>query len=82
MSALATYALGVGLLVGIAAGWLGVQRLWLRSSGQAGVGRDALTERFSCGGDGECGACEGECETECERARPDSGRQAGRGSVR
>jgi hypothetical protein len=62
MNPFATYALGVGLLIGIAAGWLGVQRLWISASGHEGTGRDALSDRFSCGGDGGCGACEGPCE--------------------
>lgn len=74
MTPLATYALGVGLLIGIAAGWLGVQRLWLSASGEAGAGRDALADRFSCGGDGGCGACEKPCERSKQRAR-NSGRE-------
>ena len=69
MTALATYALGVGLLIAIAAGWLGVQRLWLSAAGQPGAGRDALADRFSCGGDEGCGAC----DKPCERSRREKG---------
>lgn len=79
MSALATYTTGVGVLIALAAGWLGVQRLWLQVSSQAGetgAGRDALADRFSCGGDGECGAC----ETPCERSRQRAARSAGGGN--
>ncbi len=68
MTALATYTLGVGLLIAIAAGWLGVQRLWLRVSGETGAGRDALAGRFSCDGDGGCGACDEPCERSRQRA--------------
>jgi hypothetical protein len=60
MSGLVRVALGAGLFVALAAGWVAVQRLWLRAAGEAGAGRDALAGRFDCG-IGECGACREPC---------------------
>ena len=64
---LESYALGIGLVIGLMAVWVAVQAAWAKAFPEATSDADVLAQRMGCQG---CG-----CTTVCERKLGEAGRE-------